>query len=154
MYSLRRNFQVYLRPAFLKEGFPPPRGIYPLPVVQFPGMNPLNILSLVSQGRAVFRAFLFVTQVLPLPMKPQQWMTAAPAREAVTFPLSSGQGEADVYRVPGGKRRAGLLFFMGINPAPRNDHRVVNLGYALARAGFVVMFPWSTSLMGKRDREY
>ena len=32
----------------------------------------------------------------------------------------------------------------------QDDHRVVNLGKALARAGFVAMFPWSSSMMQKR----
>ena len=110
----------------------------------------LSIPAMVPQVRAVIRSLLFVTQVLPLPIKPQQWVTADPIREPVTFPLSSGEGEADVYRLPDGKRRAGVLVFLGINPAPRDDHRVVNLGKALARAGFVAMFPWFPSMIGKR----
>ena len=112
--------------------------------------SPLNLLPLAPQGRAVARAALFVTQVLPLPMKPQEWLSPDTVREAVTFPLSSEEGAADIYRIPDGKKHAGVLVFLGINPAPRDDHRVVNLGKGLARAGFVAMFPWSTSMMGKR----
>ena len=113
-------------------------------------LTPLNMLPLPSQVRAVVRAILFVTQVLPLPIKPQKWVTPDPVREAVSFPISNGEGTADVYRVSDGKRRAGVLVFLGINPAPRDDHRVVNLGNGLARAGFVAMFCWSPSLIGKR----
>ena len=110
----------------------------------------LSFPAMVPQVRAVIRSLLFVTQVLPLPIKPQEWLTPDPIREAVTFPLSSGQGEADVYHLLGGKKRAGVLVFLGINPAPRDDHRVVNLGKGLARAGFVALFPWSPSMMVKR----
>ena len=110
----------------------------------------LDLAMPVPQARAIVRAGLFVTQVLPLPVKPQEWMSPDTVREPVTFPLSSGEAMADIYRIPHARRRAGVLVFLGINPAPRDDRRVVNLGHALARSGFVAMFPWSASLIGKR----
>ena len=91
-----------------------------------------------------------MTQVLPLPIKPQTWLSAEPVREDITFPLSDGDGTADIYRIADGKTRAGVLVTPGINPAPRDDHRIINLGKALASAGFVAMFPWSPSMMSKR----
>ena len=112
----------------------------------------LNFLALAPEGRAIVSSFFFVTQVLPIPVKPQEWVTADPVRESVTFPLSDGESEADIYRIPDGKKRAGVLVFLGVNPAPRNDSRVVNLGKGLARAGFVVMMPWSPSMLEKRVR--
>ena len=111
---------------------------------------PLYPLWLLPQVKGVVRAALFVTQVLPLPFTPQKWFAAEPIREAVSFPLAEATGSADVYRIPGGRKRAGVLVFLGIIAAPRDDHRVVNLGTALARAGFVAMFAWSPSMMGKR----
>ena len=122
----------------------------PADILKALAFSPVYLLSLVPQGRATVRSVLFVTQVLPLPIKPQRWLSPASVRESITFELSRGPGEADVYRIPDGRPRAGLLLFVGINPAPRDDHRVVNLGHALARSGFVAMFPWSPSLMGKR----
>ena len=110
----------------------------------------LNFLALAPQGRTIVTSALFVTQVLPIPIKPQEWITADPVRETVTFQLASGDVEADIYRVPDDKKRAGVLVFLGVDPAPRDDDRVVNLGNGLARAGFVVMFPWSPTMMGKR----
>ncbi len=115
-----------------------------------PSLIPLSALPLVPQSRAAIRAGLFVTQVLPLPIKPQTWLSAEPVREAITFPLSDGEGAADIYRVSDGKVRAGVLVTPGISPAPRDDHRIINLGKALALAGFVAMFPWSPSMMSKR----
>ena len=108
------------------------------------------LLEPIRSIKAVVRSALFVTQVLPLPVKPQEWMSREPARESVTFALSDGEGTADIYRIADGRRRAGVLVFLGINPAPRDDHRVVNLGRALARSGFVAMFAWSPSLIGAR----
>lgn len=110
----------------------------------------LNFLALAPEGRAIVSSFFFVTQVLPIPLKPQEWVTADPVRESVTFPLGDGLSEADIYRIPDNKERAGVLIFLGVNPAPRNDSRVVNLGNGLARAGFVVMMPWSPSMLEKR----
>ena len=110
----------------------------------------LNFLALSLQGRTIVRSTLFVAQVLPLPIKPQEWVTANPVLESVTFPLADGEAKADIYRVKGGGKRAGILVFLGVDPAPRNDARVVNLGNGLARAGFVAMFPWSETMMGKR----
>ena len=107
-------------------------------------------MAVTPQGRAALRTALFVAQMLPLPVKPQEWSSSNPVREPVVFPLPDGQGEADIYRVPGRRKRAGVLVFLGINTAPRDDPRVVNLGYGLARAGFVAMFPWSPSMMEKR----
>ena len=111
---------------------------------------PLNYLAVGRRGRAAIKSALFVTQVLPLSIKPQEWVTPSPVREAVTFPLSKGEGNADIYRIQDGKKRAGVLVFVGVNVAPRDDHRIVNLGNGLARAGYVAMFPWSPSMSGQR----
>ena len=109
-----------------------------------------NYLAIAPQGQAVVASVLFVVQVLPIPVKPQEWVTPDPVREPVSFPLRGGEGAADIYRIPDNKRRAGVLIFLGVNPAPRDDDRVVNLGNGLARAGFVVMIPWSPSMIEER----
>ena len=107
-------------------------------------------LSATPQGATTVKSVLFVTQVMPLVVKPMEWVTSDPIREVVHFPITNGQGEADVYRIPDGKKRAAILVFLGVNPAPRDDERVVDLGNGLARAGFVAMFPWSPTMMEKR----
>ena len=112
--------------------------------------NVLNLLMIAPQPRAVVKSVLFVTQLLPLPVKPQLWVTPDPVRESVTFPLPNGEGSADIYRTPGCKKRAALTVVVGVHRAPKDDPRVVNLGNTLARAGFVAMFPWSPSLMEMR----
>ena len=98
------------------------------------------------QGKDAFRAALFVPQILEAPFKPQPWFTGTPVRHEVTYPQDSGTGVADIYRIPDGKRRAAVLLFLGANAAGRNDKDVVNLGEALARGDFVVMFYWSPTM--------
>ena len=108
-------------------------------------------LALTPQGRTVVRTTALVVQVMPaLPVKPQEWFTDEPLREEVLYPLAQGEGLADIYRLPRGPKRAAILFFLGVNPAGRDDERVINLGKALARAGFVVMVPWSENMVNKR----
>ena len=53
---------------------------------------------------------------------------------------------ADIYRLSDGKPRAAVLLSLGANETGRDDTSVVNLGHALARAGYVVMFHWSLTM--------
>ena len=53
---------------------------------------------------------------------------------------------ADVYRPADGKPRAAVVLFLGANAAGRDDPDVINLGSALARAGYVAMFHWSPTM--------
>ena len=106
-------------------------------------------ITLTPQGRTAFHTALFVSQVLDLPFKPQSWFTAQPVRQQVTYPRAEGTGVADVYRASdeaGGTPRAAVLIFLGANAAGPDDKDVVNLGNALARAGFVTMFHWSPTM--------
>ena len=110
------------------------------------------VLSLTPQVRATARALGFVAQVLPtIPVKPAEWFTATPERIEITYPLGNGEtGIADLYVPAGGGRHSALLFFLGVNPAGKNDERIVNLGNAVARTGIVVMIPWSERMAQRR----
>ena len=103
-------------------------------------------LTFTPQGRAGFHTVLFVLQILEVPVKPQPWFTKEPVRREVTYPQADGTGVADIYRIPDDKERAAVLLFLGANAAGRDDKDVVNLGNALARAGFVAMFHWSPTM--------
>ena len=103
-------------------------------------------LTFTPQGRAGFHTVLFVLQVLEVPVQPQSWFTEDPVRREVTYPQAGGTGVADIYRIPDDKERAAVLLFLGANAAGRDDKDVVNLGNALARAGFVAMFHWSPTM--------
>ena len=103
-------------------------------------------IAVTPQGKAGFHTVLFVTQVLDLPVKPQTWFTDAPLRHEVHYPSSEGTTVADVYRPDDKRRHAAVVLFLGANAAGRDDEDVVNLGNALARAGYVVMFHWSPTM--------
>ncbi len=109
------------------------------------------LATATPQGRTGTRALLLLPQLLStIPVKPQEWITAEPTRREVAYPLLSGKGVADLYVPPGGGRHGGVLLFLGVNPAGRDDERVVNLANGLARAGIVVMIPWSDTMTQKR----
>ena len=89
---------------------------------------------------------LFVSQTLETPIKPQSWFTADSLRQEVHYQTADGAAVADIYRLPDGKPRAAVLLSLGANETGRDDASVVNLGHALARAGYVVMFHWSPTM--------
>ena len=107
------------------------------------------IFTLIPQAVSSLHTSMFVLQVLHAPVSPQPWVTATPVRERVTYPRPNGQGMGDVYRIPGDGQRAAVLIFLGANAAGQDDPDVVNLGHALARTGYAVMFHWSPT-MGQR----
>jgi acetyl esterase/lipase len=111
----------------------------------------LVFVALTPQGRTGFKTALFVIQVLPTgPFKPLEWFTSSPERERVRFPVTHGQGTADIYRPSGGESHPAVLLFLGVAPAGPDDPRVVNLGESLARMGIVTMFYWSPDMLDKR----
>ncbi len=105
-----------------------------------------SIFILLPPVKAASHTAFFVLQTLDVPFKPQPWFTTTPLREEIQYPRSDGQGLADIYRIPDNQRRAAVLIFLGANAAGRDDPDVINLGDALARTGFVVMFHWSPTM--------
>ena len=103
-------------------------------------------IVLTPQGRAGFNAALFVSETLDSPIKPQSWFASDSMRQEVRYQTDAGTAVADVYRLTDGKPRAAVLLSLGTNETGRDDASVVNLGHALARAGYVVMFHWSSTL--------
>ena len=109
------------------------------------------LVAFTPQGQAAFRAVLFIPQVLPgVPIKPQEWFAPEPTLKQIRYPLASGEGEADLYLPGSGGRHSAVLFFQGVVPGGRYDSRIVALGRALARAGMVVMIPWSQTQIEER----
>ena len=100
-------------------------------------------IAVTPQGRAGFHTALFLTQVLDMPIKPQPWFTDEPLRHDVRYPSPGGTSVAQVYRASDGKPRAAALLSLGVYDRGFDGSEVVNLGNALARAGFVVMYHWS-----------
>ena len=119
------------------------------------GVDIITILLLLvvatPQGRTAVETALFIPQVIPtIPVKPQEWVSSAPVRREVEYPVQDGIGVADLYSQPGDDRRGSVLLFLGVNPAGRDDPRVVGLANGLARTGVVVMIPWSDTMTDQR----
>lgn len=116
----------------------------------------LVLLALVGAGwshpgRTAVKTALFVLQIMPqVPVHPQEWLTPEPRVREVRFPTSDGAGVADLYEPSRPGKKGAVVLFLGVNPAGRDDPRVVNLGKALARAGIVTLIPWSESMTQKR----
>ena len=103
-------------------------------------------IIITPQGRAGFHTILFVTQTLEVPIKPQSWLTDDSLRQEVHYRTPDGVAVADIYRLPDGKPRAAALLSLGASPKGLDDPNVINLGYALTRAGYVAMFHWSPTM--------
>ena len=69
------------------------------------------------------------------------WITSTPVVERLRIPAGKEQIPADLYRLPGGKKRAAILLTHGIIEAGKDDPRLIRFAHSLARSGFVVMIP-------------
>ena len=108
-------------------------------------------LAATPQVRTASHTLLLVPQLLPaIPVKPQQWFAGEPTRRPVVYASGDSEENADLYVPAGGGRHGAVLLFLGVNPAGKDDERVVNLANGLARAGLVVMIPWSDRMTQKR----
>lgn len=110
-------------------------------------------IAVAPQGKAGFHTVMFVSQVLDLPVKPQAWFSKETIRHEVHYQSSDGTTVADVYRPDDDRQHAAVVLFLGANAAGRDDEDVVNLGHALAGAGYAVMFHWSPTMALKANIE-
>jgi len=105
------------------------------------------MLTLFRPATTALHTAAFAAQVLPVPVKVQPWLAPEPERVKTTYLSDDGaDAEADIYVIPDGRQRAGLLIFLGANAAGADDPDVINLGQALARTGFAVMYYWSPTM--------
>ena len=106
--------------------------------------------TLTDQGRVFAKTALFLPNIIPgAPVHPLNYFTRTPLRDEVSFSDGSREWDADVYRPAAGGPHPGIVVALGVNPAGRDDERVVNLGEGLARMGVVALLPFSENLMNK-----
>ena len=111
------------------------------------GVAVTALLALWPPVTTAVHTAAFAAQVLPSPVRIQGSLSPPPARLVTTYAAPDGSPiAADIYVIPDGRRRAGVVVFLGANAAGANDPDVVNLGQALARAGFAVLYHWSAAL--------
>lgn len=109
-------------------------------------------MSLTQQGRVAAKAAIYLPDMMiALPIRPIEWVSEAPERERITLEYDSRDGAreivADLY-VPAGDAtgRRGIVFSMGSRPLPLDDERLVRIAEDTARAGVVILVPFSERL--------
>ena len=116
--------------------------------------------ALISQnrhGRVAVRASLYLPDMVlqvPLPVRPVELISAAPKRERVTISYDSRNGprtiEADIYTPAHGDTHRGVVFSMGARPLELDDKRLIRIAEDSARAGVVMLVPFSERLDDER----
>ena len=100
-------------------------------------------------GRLAVKTALFNPEVVSrIPVKPQRFFVDEPQKRSGQLEISDGvSAEIDIYEPAKDGIYPGVVLFLGVVPAGREDERVVNLAKALARSGIVVLIPWSDAMM-------
>ena len=98
-------------------------------------------------GRLVFTSAAFLPDLMvDLPVRPVTWFTSDPVRQRVTLHYADGKTmPADLYRPPHGRHGA-IVFVMGAPPLEPDDSRLERLADSAARAGFIMLVPFSPDL--------
>jgi len=111
------------------------------------------LLSLSHRGRAAVMASIYLPDMVlqvPVPVRPIELVTEAPHRERVTIDYESRDGprsiEADVYTPASGTNHPGVVFSMGAPPLDLDEPRLVRIAEDTARAGVVIIVPFSDRL--------
>ncbi len=98
------------------------------------------LIIATPQGRTSIKTILFVTEILPaFPIKLQEMFTKEPIRSEIVYYFDQTQALADIYKPSGSGHYSAVLLFLGVNPAGRDDPRVIGLANSLARSGMIVM---------------
>jgi len=109
----------------------------------------------VPQIKSALLTVGFISEMIPdIPVKPLSWFSSTPNREKVIYGGKYEPLEADLY-LPGeiDQPKGAILLFLGVNPAGRDDPRVISVGESLARIGIVTMIPWSTEMTSNKVTE-
>ncbi len=111
------------------------------------------LLSFNRNGRVAVEASIFLPDMVlqvPLPFRPADLISDPPKREHVTIDYESRNGprsiEADLYVPAQGARHVGVVFSMGAPPLALDDARLVRIAEDAARAGVVMLVPFSDRL--------
>jgi dienelactone hydrolase len=102
-------------------------------------------------AHAAASALLLLPEFFPnAPARPLEWVTRAPTKTTVQLPYAGRTAVADLYDPGTAGSHGGVVIFLGVNQAGRDDPRVVRLGESLARIGLVTLVPESQDLLNDR----
>lgn len=111
------------------------------------------LLRLHRYGRVAVDTAIYLPDMVlqvPLPYRPIELITDAPTRERVTIAYESRNGprtiEADLYTPANGSAHQGIVFSMGAPPLDLDDKRLIRIAEDGARAGVVMLVPFSERL--------
>jgi pimeloyl-ACP methyl ester carboxylesterase len=110
----------------------------------------------VKPFRVAVLSLVLVPELLDDAPRPLSAVTPEPARISITYG-STRTDRMDLY-IPAAspaelrdvERHPALMMVLGVNPLPLDDERVVRLGNALARLGFLVAAPESSEMRDRR----
>jgi pimeloyl-ACP methyl ester carboxylesterase len=105
------------------------------------------VLSCSRYGRASVSSFFFLPDLMmQMPVRPVTWVTDEPVVEHITLTYGDHQMPADIYRPADGKQHGAVILSPGAPPLEPDDSRLVRLAGDVARAGFVMLVPFSPDL--------
>ncbi|MDP9236500.1 MAG: hypothetical protein M3P30_03710 [Chloroflexota bacterium] len=111
------------------------------------------LLSFSRHGRVAVEAAIYLPDMVlqvPLPARPVDLISDAPRRQRVTIDYQSRNGprsiDADLYIPAQGASHQGIVFSMGAPPLSLDDPRLVRIAEDSARAGVVMLVPFSDRL--------
>ena len=104
-------------------------------------------LSCTTYGRAaVTSAFFLPDMMAPLPLRPVTWTTGTPVREQTIIQYGSYSMPVDIYRPGDDEPHGAMILSPGAPPLQPDDSRLTRLAGDVARAGFVMLIPFSPDL--------
>jgi pimeloyl-ACP methyl ester carboxylesterase len=103
--------------------------------------------AFTTYGRAAVSAAFFLPDLMTdLPVRPVTWVTGEPRVERVLLPYDDRYMPADVYLPADGGRHGALILSPGAPPLEPDDPRLIRLAGDIARAGIVMLVPFSPDL--------
>lgn len=129
------------------ERFPFLRRSWPL----LPAFVVILLVSLwfafTTYGRAAVSAAFFLPDLMTdLPVRPVTWVTDEPRVERILLPYDDRYMPADVYSPADEGPHGALILSPGAPPLEPDDPRLVRLAGDIARAGIVMLVPFSPDL--------
>jgi len=105
------------------------------------------MLSCNRYGRTAVTSFFFLPDLMmQMPVRPVTWVTEKPVVEHITLTYGGREMPADIYRPADGKQHGAVIMSPGAPPLEPDDSRLVRLAGDVARAGFVMLVPFSPDL--------
>jgi acetyl esterase/lipase len=111
----------------------------------------IAVAVFLPAGRAALGAIALLPEFFPnLPLRPLEVFTPAPTRSTIQLEYGGRTSVADLYDPGTPGKHGGVIIFLGVAPAGRDDPRVVRLGEGLARIGLTTFIPQSQDLVDSK----